>query len=248
MGMRGLEGRVVFVTGAGSGIGRATSIRLSEEGCRVVCADIDEESAAKTAAEVHGHAVGLDVSNYSVVCAAVERAQGLAGALDMLVNCAGWDKVEPFVESRPETWERVVAVNLIGTINCVHALLPGMIQRTQGAIVGVSSDAGRVGSSGEVVYSGAKAGVIGFLKGVARESARYNIRANVVCPGPTNTPMMDATREADPRIAESLVKAIPFRRLAEPEEIASVIAFLLSLEASYVTGQTLSVNGGLSML
>jgi 2-hydroxycyclohexanecarboxyl-CoA dehydrogenase len=166
----------------------------------------------------------------------------------MLVNCAGWDKVERFVDSRPETWQRVVAVNLIGTINCVHALLPGMIERKQGAIVGVSSDAGRVGSSGEVVYSGAKAGVIGFLKGVARESARYNIRANIVCPGPTNTPMMEATTKADPHIAEALVKAIPFRRLGEPEEIASVIAFLLSLEASYITGQTLSVNGGLSML
>lgn len=248
MGMRGLEGQVVFVTGAGSGIGRATSIRLGEEGCRVVCADVNAETAAKTAAEVHGHAVELDVSDYSSVCAAVERAQGLAGAIGMLVNCAGWDKVERFVDSQPETWQRVVAVNLIGTINCVHALLPGMIERKAGAIVGVSSDAGRVGSSGEVVYSGAKAGIIGFLKGVARESARYNIRANIVCPGPTNTPMMDATTKADPRIAEALVKAIPFRRLGEPHEIASAIAFLLSLEASYITGQTLSVNGGLSML
>lgn len=248
MGMRGLEGQVAFVTGAGSGIGRATAVRLSEEGCRVVCADVNEESAAATAALVRGYAVGMDVSDYSAVCMAVEKAQGLAGPIGMLVNCAGWDKVERFVDSRPDTWQRVVAVNLVGTINCVHAVLPGMIERKQGAIVGVSSDAGRVGSSGEVVYSGAKAGVIGFIKGVAREVARYNIRANIVCPGPTNTPMMQATAEADPRIAEGLVKAIPFRRLGEPEEIASVIAFLLSMEASYITGQTLSVNGGLSML
>ena len=246
--MRGLEGQVVFVTGAGSGIGRATSLRLSEEGCRVMCADVNEESAADTAAMARGYAVGMDVSDYSETCRAVEKAQGLVGPVGMLVNCAGWDKVERFVDSRPDTWQRVVAVNLVGTINCVHAVLPGMIEGKQGAIVGVSSDAGRVGSSGEVVYSGAKAGVIGFIKGVAREVARYNIRANIVCPGPTNTPMMQATAEADPRIAEGLVKAIPFRRLGEPEEIASVIAFLLSLEASYITGQTLSVNGGLSMV
>jgi 2-hydroxycyclohexanecarboxyl-CoA dehydrogenase len=248
MGMRGLEGQVAFVTGAGSGIGRATSIRLGDEGCRVVCADVNEASAAETAALVRGYAVVVDVSDYTAVSAAIKKAQALAGAIDLLVSCAGWDKVEPFVDSRPETWQRVVAVNLIGTINCVHAALPGMIERKAGAIVGVSSDAGRVGSSGEVVYSGAKAGVIGFLKGIARESARYNIRANIVCPGPTNTPMMQATADADPRIAEGLVKAIPFRRLGEPEEIASVIAFLLSQEASYITGQTLSVNGGLSML
>ena len=168
--------------------------------------------------------------------------------LDILVNCAGWDKVEPFMDSVEETWDRVIAVNLRGTIACARAVLEGMVERKAGAIVNISSDAGRVGSSGEVVYSGAKAGIIGFSKAVAREVARHGIRVNVVCPGPTETPMMEATRQANPRLGEALVKAIPFRRLAQPEEIAAAVAFLASEEAAYITGQTLSVSGGLTMV
>jgi 2-hydroxycyclohexanecarboxyl-CoA dehydrogenase len=164
------------------------------------------------------------------------------------VNCAGWDRVEPFLESTEETWDRVIAVNLKGVISCTRAVLDGMVERRAGAIVSISSDAGRVGSSGEVVYSGAKAGIIGFSKAVAREVARYGIRVNVVCPGPTDTPMMDATKAANPRLGEALVKAIPFRRLARPDEIAAAVAFFASDETSYVTGQTLSVSGGLTMV
>jgi 2-hydroxycyclohexanecarboxyl-CoA dehydrogenase len=246
--MQGLSGKVAFVTGAASGIGRATALRLAEEGCRVAAADLNAAGAEATAQEAKGHGLALDVSDPSAALRAVAEAERALGPLDILVNCAGWDKVEPFMESSAETWNRVIDVNLKGVIACSRAALEGMIERASGAIVSVSSDAGRVGSSGEVVYSGAKAGIIGFSKAVAREVARYKIRVNVVCPGPTDTPLMAETARANPRLGEALVKAIPFRRLAQPEEIAAAIAFLASDEASYITGQTLSVSGGLTMV
>lgn len=247
--MRGLQRKVAFVTGAASGIGRATAIRLGEEGARVAAADLNSEGAASTAATVGGEAVGLglDVTDFATVRAAIEEAEGRLGPIDILVNCAGWDKVEPFVDNSEETWERVIDINLKGVIRCTRAVLDGMISRRSGSIVSISSDAGRVGSSGEVVYSGAKAGIIGFSKGMARETARHGLRVNVVCPGPTDTPLMAATSEANPRLGEALVKAIPFRRLARPEEIAAAAVFLASDDASFITGQTLSVSGGLTM-
>jgi 2-hydroxycyclohexanecarboxyl-CoA dehydrogenase len=247
--MRGLEGRVAFVTGAASGIGRATAVRLGEEGARVAAADLNREGAGATAGTIGGDAValGLDVTDSASVRAAVEEAERRLGPIDLMVNCAGWDKVEPFVENSEETWDRVIEINLKGVIRCTRAVLDGMIERRAGSIVSISSDAGRVGSSGEVVYSGAKAGIIGFSKGVARETARYGLRVNVVCPGPTDTPLMAATSEANPRLGEALVKAIPFRRLARPEEIAAAAVFLSSGDASFITGQTLSVSGGLTM-
>jgi 2-hydroxycyclohexanecarboxyl-CoA dehydrogenase len=247
--MRGLDDRVAIVTGAASGIGRAAALRLGEEGCRVAAVDLNLEGARATAAELgdRGCALQADVSYLAAMRAAVAEAERQLGPVGVLVCCAGWDLVQPFLESTEETWDRVIAVNLRGTIACTRAVLDGMIERGGGAIVNISSDAGRVGSSGEVVYSGAKAGIIGFSKAVAREVARHGIRVNVVCPGPTDTPMMEATRQANPRLGDALVKAIPFRRLARPEEIAAAVAFFASDEAAYVTGQTLSVSGGLTM-
>ena len=248
--MRGLQDRVALVTGAASGIGRAVALRLGDEGCRVAAIDLNLEGARATAATVGESACALraDVSYLSAMREAVAAAESALGPLDVLVSCAGWDRVEPFVESTEETWDRVLAINLKGVIACTRAALDGMIDRGAGAIVNISSDAGRVGSSGEVVYSGAKAGIIGFSKAVAREVARHHIRVNVVCPGPTDTPMMEETRRANPRLGDALVKAIPFRRLARPEEVAAAVAFLVSEDAAYITGQTLSVSGGLTMV
>jgi 2-hydroxycyclohexanecarboxyl-CoA dehydrogenase len=247
--MNGLDGRVALVTGAASGIGRAVALRLGAEGCRVAAVDLNLEGARATTAELRagGCALQADVSSLPAMRAAVAAAELELGPVGVLVCCAGWDVVQPFVESAEETWDRVIAVNLRGTIACTRAVLDGMIERHGGSIVNISSDAGRVGSSGEVVYSGAKAGIIGFSKAVAREVARHAIRVNVVCPGPTDTPMMDATRAANPRLGDALVRAIPFRRLARPEEIAAAVAFFASDEAGFVTGQTLSVSGGLTM-
>lgn len=248
--MRGLQDRVALVTGAASGIGRAVALRLAEEGCRVAAVDLNLEGAQATAVAIGDSACALraDVSYLSAMREAVAAAESALGPLDVLVSCAGWDRVEPFVESTEETWDRVLTINLKGVIACTRAALDGMIDRGAGAIVNISSDAGRVGSSGEVVYSGAKAGIIGFSKAVAREVARHHIRVNVVCPGPTDTPMMEETRRANPRLGDALVKAIPFRRLARPEEVAAAVAFLVSEDAAYITGQTLSVSGGLTMV
>lgn len=247
--MRGLRDRVALVTGAASGIGRAVALRLGDEGCRVAAVDLNLAGARATVNEIGESACALqaDVSYLSAMREAVAAAEAALGPLDVLVSCAGWDRVQPFVESTEETWDRVIAINLKGVIACTRAALDGMIERGSGAIVNISSDAGRVGSSGEVVYSGAKAGIIGFSKAVAREVARHNIRVNVVCPGPTDTPMMEETRQANPRLGDALVRAIPFRRLARPEEIAAAVAFFASEEAVYITGQTLSVSGGLTM-
>lgn len=246
--MRGLQGRVALVTGAASGIGRAVALRLGEEGCRVAAVDLNLEGAQQTVAGLDDAcALQADVSYLSAVREAVAAAEQALGPLDILVSCAGWDRVEPFVDNTEETWDRVISVNLRGVIACTRAALDGMISRGGGSIVNISSDAGRVGSSGEVVYSGAKAGIIGFSKAVAREVARHNIRVNVICPGPTDTPMMEATKAANPRLGDALVRAIPFRRLARPDEIAAAVAFFASDDAGYVTGQTLSVSGGLTM-
>ena len=247
--MTGLSGKVALVTGAASGIGRAVALRLGEEGCGVAAVDLNLEGAQATADEIGASACALraDVSYLTAMREAVAAAEGALGPLSVLVSCAGWDRVQPFVESTEDTWDRVIAINLKGAIACTRAALDGMIERRSGAIVNISSDAGRVGSSGEVVYSGAKAGIIGFSKAIAREVARHNVRVNVVCPGPTDTPMMEDTRRANPGLGDALVRAIPFRRLARPEEIAAAVAFLASDEASYITGQTLSVSGGLTM-
>ena len=247
--MRGLQDRVALVTGAASGIGRAIAIRLAEEGARVAIADINQPGATAVAREIGANAIAvhIDVTDAASVAAAVERTSAALGTIDILVNNAGWDKAEPFVESAEDTWHKVLAINLLGPMHCTKAVLPGMIERGAGRIVSISSDAGRVGSSGEAVYSAAKAGIIGFSKTVAREVARHHINVNVVCPGPTATPLLEQVAAGNPRLVDALTRAIPFGRLGQPGDIAGAVAFLASDDAAFITGQTLSVSGGLTM-
>jgi len=248
--MRGLKDKVVFVTGAGSGIGRAIALRLASEGAKVAVTDVVESAAKSVASEIGGTAAALtvDVASSASVRAGAEETTRRLGPIDVLVNVAGWDKVEPFLKSDEETWDKVIAINLRGVLNCVKAILPGMIERGHGRIVSISSDAGRVGSSGEAVYAAAKAGIIGFSKTVAREVARYQINVNVVCPGPTDTPLLKAVWETNPKLQEALKRAIPFGRLGQPDDIAPAVAFLASDDARFITGQVLSVSGGLTMV
>ncbi|MGH2899271.1 MAG: SDR family NAD(P)-dependent oxidoreductase [Solirubrobacteraceae bacterium] len=237
------------MTGGARGIGRAICERLAGEGAHVAIADIDGDGAKKTATEIGKGACGiqLDVTDSRSVRAGVGEAIAQFGRVDALVNNAGWDKVEPFVKASEETWDKVLAINLRGPIAVTRAVLDGMIERRAGWIVSISSDAGRLGSSGEVVYSAAKAGVIGFSKALAREVARSGIHVNVVCPGPTNTPLLAQVGADNPNLVQSLARAVPFGRIGEPEDLAGAVAFLLSDDAAFITGQTLSVSGGMSM-
>lgn len=219
------------VTGAAGGIGAAICRRLAADGLEVIATDLE------------GTDVRLDITDHAAAAALAERL----GPVDVLVNNAGWDRVMPFLETDAELWERVIRVNLLGPIGVTHAFARGMAERGAGRIVNIASDAGRVGSSGEVVYSAAKGGVIAFTKGLARELARYKVNVNCVCPGPTETPMLGIFEERGQGIIESMTKAVPFRRLAQPDEIAAAVAFLASDDAAYITGQTLSVSGGLTM-
>ena len=244
-----LDDKVVIVTGAGRGIGRGIVEKLAAEGARVVVSDVDEESARDTAEAVGGGAVGLraDVTSKESVEAMVAEVVERFGRVDVLVNNAGWDKVEPFLKSNESDWERVIAINLYGTLHCCKAVLPVMVEQEYGKVVNIGSDAGRVGSSGEAVYSAAKGGIISFTKTLAREMARYKINVNCICPGPADTPLFAEIGEENPKLKEALQKAIPFRRLALPQDLANAVAFLASDEAEYITGQTLSVSGGLTM-
>jgi 2-hydroxycyclohexanecarboxyl-CoA dehydrogenase len=246
--MRGLTERVALVTGGARGIGRAIVERLIAEGARVAIADIQ---GAKEAAGAVGHAaigVRMDVADSASVRAGVGEVLAHFGKIEALVNNAGWDKVEPFVKAAEETWDKVLAINLRGPIAVTRAVLDGMIERRAGWIVSISSDAGRLGSSGEVVYSAAKAGVIGFSKALAREVAKQNIHVNVVCPGPTNTPLLAQVGADNPKLVDALARAVPFGRIGEPADLAGAVAFLLSDDASFITGQTLSVSGGMAMI
>jgi 2-hydroxycyclohexanecarboxyl-CoA dehydrogenase len=244
-----LDDKAVIVTGAGRGIGRGIVEKLAAEGARVVVSDVDEESARETAESVGGGAVGLwaDVTSKEAVEAMVREVVDRFGRIDALVNNAGWDKVGPFLESEESDWERVIAINLYGSLHCCKAVLPVMVEQEYGKVVNIGSDAGRVGSSGEAVYSAAKGGIIAFTKTLAREMARYKINVNCICPGPADTPLFAAIGEDNPKLKEALQKAIPFRRLAQPQDLANAVAFLASDEAEYITGQTLSVSGGLTM-
>ena len=244
-----LDDKVAIVTGAGRGIGRGIVEKLAAEGARVVVSDVAEGSARETAAAIGGKAVGLwaDVTSKESVEAMVREVMDRFGRIDVLVNNAGWDKVQPFLESNESDWEKVIAINLYGTLRCCKAVLPVMVAQGYGKVVNIGSDAGRVGSSGEAVYSAAKGGVIAFTKTLAREMARYKINVNCVCPGPADTPLFTEIGGENPKLREALHKAIPFRRLARPEDLAHAVAFLASDEAEYITGQTLSVSGGLTM-
>ena len=248
--MKGLSGKVAVVTGAARGIGFAIAMRLAEEGARVAIADVNDRGAIEAAARIGKATMGvrIDVTNTVSIAAGVAAVVERLGPIDVLVNNAGWDKVEPFVKSEEATWDKVIALNLKGPIACARAVLDSMIERRSGKIISISSDAGRVGSVGEAVYAGAKAGIIGFSKTLARELARYGINVNVVCPGPTNTPLFQEMSGGNEKLAESLKHAIPLGRLGEPEDLAGAVAFLASDDASFMTGQTLSVSGGLTMV
>jgi 2-hydroxycyclohexanecarboxyl-CoA dehydrogenase len=240
-----LEGRTALVTGGASGIGAATARRLAAEGAFVVVADIDEAGAQRVAGEIDGEAVRMDVADVDSVRAATQDRK-----VDVLVNNAGTDRFSFFGNTDPELWDLVLGVNLRGTLAVTHALLRGMHERGGGAIVNVASEAGRVGSQGSAVYSAAKAGVIGFTRALARESARYGVRVNAVAPGPIDTPLLNAAPEQlgeiGARLRQGMIDATAMRRIGTPEEVAAAIAFLASDDAAYVTGQTINVSGGLS--
>jgi 2-hydroxycyclohexanecarboxyl-CoA dehydrogenase len=244
-----LDGRVALVTGSARGIGAAIARQLAAQGATVVVADIDGGAAGATAATLDGKAIGIavDVSSASSVGAALDEVRATAGPPDILVNNAGIDVIKPFVESTEDEWDRIIAVNLRGTIGCCRAVLDGMIERQSGRIVSIASDAGRVGSSGEAVYSATKGGVIAFSKTLAREVARHGIRVNCVSPGPTETALLAQVADYSEKLYAGLARAIPLGRTAEPGDIAPAVAFLVSDGAAYITGQTLSVSGGLTM-
>ena len=251
--MTRLAERNIIVTGGGSGIGRAIAKRLAEEGARVGVLDRDAAAAKRVAneiAESRATPIGVDITGYEAVGAAIATFERDAGPLSGLVNCAGWDRFVNFVDSTPELWRQVVDINLIGNLNVLHHVLRGMAQRRAGRIVTIASDAGRVGSSGESVYSACKGGLIALTKTLAREHARHGITLNCICPGPTDTPLLAAIG-ADgglgAKIVPSLERAIPLRRLGKPDDYPGAVAFLLSDDAAFITGQTLSISGGLTM-
>ena len=241
-----LDDKIAIVTGPGQGIGQAIAGKLAAEGATVVVTDLDEATAQATAAAWPGSvAIRADVTDRQGVQAVADQVVRQFGRIDVLVNNAGWDKASAFVDSEPADWDRAIAVNLYGVLHTCKAVLPVMAGQGHGAVVNLGSDAGRVGSSGEAVYSAAKGGVIAFTKSMAREMARHQVRVNCVCPGPTDTALFASF--AGPKLREALTRAIPFRRLGQPDDVANVVAFLASDEATFVTGQTISVSGGLTM-
>jgi 2-hydroxycyclohexanecarboxyl-CoA dehydrogenase len=250
--MRGLSGRNLLLTGGASGIGRATAIRLAEEGCRVGILDIDVAGAAETVSRCGGQAWArrTDIAVRADVEAAVAAFEREVGPIELLANIAGWDIFRNFLDTDVALWDKIVGINLYGPLHLHHVVLPGMVRRGFGRVVNVSSDAGRVGSSGEAVYSACKGGVIAFTKTMAREVARNGVTLNVLCPGPTDTPLFDSAKAGFPdgaRIGEALARAVPLKRIGQPEDYPGTIAFLLSDDAAYITGQTISVSGGLTM-
>lgn len=245
-----LEGKVAIITGAASGIGKGIARRLAAEGARVVIADLNVNAAQQTAEELGGDSMGIpvDVADRATVDAMVTQVTDRYGTIDILINNAGWDKIGPFLEQDPAVWERIININLMGVLNCSQAVALQMKEQGHGTIVNVGSDAARVGSSGEAVYSAAKGGIVAFTKTLARETARHGLTANAVCPGPADTPLFAQISEESPKLRDALERSIPLRRLAQPEDLANAVAFLVSPRTAYITGQTLSVSGGLTMI
>lgn len=242
--MTGPAQRPVIVTGGASGIGRAIVARLLSAGHPVAVFDLNrpEEDADSRLL----HAFELDITDHAAVAKAVSAFADRVGAPYGLINNAGWDQAMPFIDSEPKLWDRVIDINLRGPLNVTHAVLRRMVDAGRGRVVSIASDAGRVGSSGEAVYSAAKGGIIAFMKTLAREHARQGITFNSVCPGPTDTPLLESFDESG-RLAQALMRAIPMGRLGQPEDFPGVVAFFLSDDAAFITGQTISVSGGLSM-
>ena len=243
--MKGLAGRSVLVTGGGGAIGSAICRRFAEEDAKVLVADRNAAAAEQVAREVQGRALVFDIVSHEEVRRAVGGEE-----VDVLVNNAGWDRFQNFLDTKPAEWEEVIAINLRGPLNMHHAVVPQMAARGRGRVVNIASDAARVGSSGEAVYAACKGGIIAFSKTLARELARKGVTVNVVCPGPTDTPILRSflgEGDAGQKVYEALVRAIPMKRVGQPEDIPGIVAFLASEEAAFITGQVLSVSGGLTM-
>lgn len=250
MSNKNLDGLVCIVTGAAQGIGKGIAQRLADDGASVVVADLNGEAASATAEEIGNNSIGVtvDITDRAAVDAMVKKAVDKYGRIDVLVNNAGWDKIGPFLEIEPEVWDRIININLYGSLHCSQAVARQMVEQGRGTIINIGSDAARVGSSGEAVYSACKGGMVSFTKTLARELARHGITANAVCPGPSDTPLFAQISEENPKLRAALEKAIPLRRLAQPHDLANAVAFFASPDASYITGQTLSVSGGLTMI
>lgn len=254
--MLDLKGKVAIVTGGGQGIGKAITLRLAQEGCKVAVFDLRPDAAEETAVEARksGGEVkiyGVDVSDKAAVEAAVVQAEADLGPTWVLVNNAGWDKPAPFLSTDKDLWDKIIAINLNGPLNTHKAVLPGMVERGGGRVINIASDAARVGTATEAVYSACKGGMISFTKSIARELARSGVLLNTVCPGPTNTPMMQSVLgegEQAVKWKDAMVRGIPLRRMGEPEDYAGIVAFLASSDADYITGQAISVSGGMNMV
>ncbi|HEX5478063.1 MAG TPA: 2-hydroxycyclohexanecarboxyl-CoA dehydrogenase [Burkholderiales bacterium] len=253
--MRRFEGRSVLVTGGGGGIGGATCRRFAGEGARVAVLDLDFAAAERVAAGIAAQggtaaAFRCDITDRAAVDAAVAAAEARLGPPDVLVNNAGWDVFKPFTQTRPADWDRLIAVNLTGVLHMHHAVLPGMVARHAGRIVNISSDAARAGSSGEAVYAACKGGLVAFSKTLAREHARHGITVNVVCPGPTDTALFENYKKGagnPEKLVAAFERSIPLGRIGQPEDLPGAILFFASDDAAFVTGQVLSVSGGLTM-
>jgi 2-hydroxycyclohexanecarboxyl-CoA dehydrogenase len=253
--MQRFQDRTVIVTGGGGGIGSATCRRFAAEGARVAVHDRDLEAAEKVAAEIRAEggaaqAFRCDITDRSAVDAAVAATEAAFGPVDVLVNNAGWDVFKPFTRTEPAQWDRLIAINLTGALHMHHAVLPGMAARRKGRIVNIASDAARVGSSGEAVYAACKGGLVAFSKTIAREHARQGITVNVVCPGPTDTALFAEYREGagnPEKLMEAFTRSIPLGRIGQPDDLPGAVLFFASDDAAYVTGQVLSVSGGLTM-
>jgi 2-hydroxycyclohexanecarboxyl-CoA dehydrogenase len=253
--MKRFDSKTVVVTGGGGGIGGATCRRFADEGARVAVFDLNPEAAEKVAASIRtgggtAEAIRCDITDRTSVDAAVAAAESKLGPIDVLVNNAGWDIFRPFTKTEPAQWDRLIAINLTGALHMHHAVLPGMVARKSGRIVNISSDAARVGSSGEAVYAACKGGIVAFSKTIAREHARHGINVNVVCPGPTDTALFADYKEGagnPEKLEEAFRRSIPLGRIGQPDDLPGAILFFASDDASYVTGQVLSVSGGLTM-
>lgn len=253
--MRGLKGKVVVITGGGGGIGTATCLRFAAEGARVVVCDINLAAAEAVVAQIAAQggealALAVDLTDFAATGAAVEQIEAGFGAIDVLVNNVGWDLFVPFLKSEPSFWSKIIDINLRGVLNITHPVVTRMQARKSGRVVSIGSDAGRVGSSGEAVYAACKAGVIAFSKTMAREHARAGITFNVVCPGVTETAMLESFMDASgnkEKLRDAFTKAVPMGRMGRPDDLPGAILFFASDDAGFVTGQVISVSGGLTM-